>query len=406
MLKQLLKLPLSAKCGLVAAAICALAGLTLLITSMTASKQILLETTRMIGQQWTDQLASQSQQSLLRNDKVSLQAILQDYINSPLVVYGSIANARGETVAEAGNWRPENLNYEANVAGDDALGAVKLSLSKEIISTEIRDLGKTLLILTGILACLSYALVAVPVRRVEAWLELARGRLAQPLRDDNAAYRGTDSLGQLLAEIHNPEIRLLRIGEHRYRDYYILHCHWQGLEQLKSQMAPESFLDHVHNSHARAEAIARLYHGELVTHRHNALSLRFFDIADTDHPLFRALCCAELLQKLDRALKARSGVAHVQGEGQDWECAALECAVVERLHIATSEGRGIWLDDNTKAHERLEAWADYRGNRVNGLKPPYNELLERQQLQLKNLRLAGGFERPDPNYSTDSPSTR
>ena len=89
MLKQLLRLPLSAKCGLVAALICALAGLTLLITSMTASKQILLETTRLIGQQWTNQLASQSQQSLLRNDRVSLQAILQDYINSPLIVYGT-----------------------------------------------------------------------------------------------------------------------------------------------------------------------------------------------------------------------------------------------------------------------------------------------------------------------------
>jgi hypothetical protein len=86
MLKQLLKLPLSAKCGLITALICAIVGLTLLLTSMTASKQILMETTRMIGQQWTNQLASQSQQALLRNDKVSLQAILQDYINSPLIV--------------------------------------------------------------------------------------------------------------------------------------------------------------------------------------------------------------------------------------------------------------------------------------------------------------------------------
>lgn len=395
MLKQLLKLPLSAKCGLVAATICAIAGLTLLITSMTASKQILLETTQMIGQQWTDQLASQSQQSLLRNDKVSLQAILQDYINSPLVVYGSIANARQETVAEAGNWRAENLNYEAAVAGNGSVGVVKLSLSKEVISTEIRDLGKTLLILTGILACLSYALIAVPVRRAESWLELARVRLARPLRDDQAAYRGDDSLGLLLEEIHNPSIRLLEAGQHRYRDYYILHCQWQAYDQLKAQMAPDSFIDHLHNSHARAEAIARLYHGELVPHRHTAITLRFYQVDDTDHPLFRALCCAELLQKLDRALKTRAGVAHILGEGQDWECAALECAAVEQLHEATREGRGIWLDNSAKEHERLDAWVEHKGNRVSTLKPPYNELLERQQVQLKNLNLAGRFERQD-----------
>ena len=395
MLKQLLKLPLSAKCGLIGAAICALTGLTLLVTSMTASKQILLDTTRMIGQQWTDQLASQSQQSLLRNDKVSLQAILQDYTNSPLVVYGSIYNARNEAVAEAGHWRPENLNYEAVVAGDGSLGTVKLSLSKELISNEIKDLGKTLLILTGILACLSYALISVPVRRVETWIELARSRLAQPLRDDQAAYKGEDSLGHLLQEVHNPEIRLTTLGEHRYRDYYVLHCNWQAYEQLQSQMAPESFKEHIHNSHARAEAIARLYHGELVTRRHNAITMRFFNINGTDHPLFRALCCAELLQKLDRALKTRSGIAHILGEGQDWECAALECAAIDRLHHATTEGRGIWLDNSAAGHERLEAWSDHKGNRVSTLKAPYSELLERQQMQLKNLALANGVLQPE-----------
>lgn len=393
MLKQLLKLPLSAKCGFVAALICALAGLTLLITSMTASKQILLETTRMIGQQWTNQLASQSQQSLLRNDKVSLQAILQDYINSPLVVYGSIANARGETVAEAGHWRPENLNYEAPVAGDGSLGAVKLSLSQDIISTEIRDLGKTLLILTGILAALSYALVAVPVRKVELWLDLARVRLAQPLREDVPPYRASDSLGRLLQEIHNPDFNLLPPGEHRYRDYYVLHCHWQAFGQLQSQMAPDSFTAHLHNSYARAEAIARLYHGQLIPHRSNAVTMRFDYQDDADHPLFRAICCAELLQKLDRALKTRAGVAHIEGEGQDWECAAMECAAVERLHEVTTEGRGIWLDDSCKDHERLEAWVDYKGNRVSTLKAPYSDLLDRQQTQLKNLNLAGRFNR-------------
>ena len=107
MFSLLLRLPLAAKSGLVAALICAIAGLTLLLTSMTASKQILLETTQLIGQQWTTQLASQAQHALLRNDRVSLQAILQDYISNPLITYGSIENARQETVAEAGLWQED-----------------------------------------------------------------------------------------------------------------------------------------------------------------------------------------------------------------------------------------------------------------------------------------------------------
>jgi hypothetical protein len=401
MFKQLLKLPLSAKCGLITALICAIVGLTLLLTSMTASKQILLETTRMIGQQWTNQLASQSQQALLRNDKVSLQAILQDYINSPLIVYGSIANARQEAVAEAGHWREENLNYQAQVAADGRLGLVKLSLSRELIGDEIRDLGKTLLILTGILACFSYAIIAVPMRRIEAVLDLARSRLAQPLRNDQGMYRGKDSLGKLLEEVHNPQIRLNTLGKTRYKDYYILHCQWQGFDNIKLQMAPESFRDHIRNSYARAEAIARLYHADIVVHRHNALSMRFFNIDGTDHPLFRALCCAELFQKLDKVLRTRAGIAHIYGEGDNWECAAKECAAIANLDTATAEGKGTWLDDNCREHERLEAWVSATANLVSGMKAPYSELLERQQTQLKKLSL-DAFKKESKRQHTET----
>lgn len=387
MLKQLLKLPLSAKCGLITALICAIAGMTLLLTSMTASKQILLETTHLIGQQWTNQLASQSQQALLRNDKVSLQAILQDYINSPLIVYGSIANSRDETVAETGHWRTENLNYEAPVAADGRLGLVKLSLSRELIGDEIRDLGKTLLILTGLLACFSYAIIAVPMRRIEGFLELARARMAQPLRNDHSAYPGSDSLGKLLDEIHNPQIRLSKLGKTRYKDYYILHCHWQAFSALQTQMAPASFREHLRTSYARGEAIAKLYHADIVVHRHNAISLRFFEVEGTDHPLFRALCCADLFQSLDKVLRSRAGIAHIHGEGDHWECAAKECAAIDQMHTATAEGKGTWLDDGSRDNERLDAWVDIRGNHISAMKSPYSDLLERQQTQLKKLTL-------------------
>jgi hypothetical protein len=395
MLKQLLRLPLASKCGLIAALICGIAGLTLLITSMTASKQILLETTRLIGQQWTNQLASQSQQALLRNDRVSLQAILQDYIESPLIVYGSIQNARGEAVAEAGTWRDDHLNYQSAVAADGRLGQVKLSLSSELIGNEIRDLGKTLLLLTAILCCLSYALIAVPMLGIERHLDRARARLAQPIKDDESLYPGQDALGELLNEIHNPQIRLMQAGEKRYRDYYILHCHWQAYDDLKEKMTAERFEQQLQTAFARSEAIARLYHGELILTRHNAVTLRFFQLDGCDAPLFRALCAAELLHKLDRSLKIRPGIARVCSEGSDWHCQADECAAIDRLHTTTAEGEGIWLDNNCCNHERLDAWASCRGNRVGSLKSPYNELLERQHSQLKSLDLEHLQRRPN-----------
>lgn len=394
MLKLLLRLPLASKSGLVAALVCAFAGLTLLITSMTASKQILLETTRLIGQQWTNQLASQSQQALLRNDRISLQAILQDYIESPLIVYGSIIDARGNAVAEAGSWRDDHLNYQTPVAADGRLGTVKLSLSSEMIGNEIRDLGNTLLLLTIILCCLSYAVVAVPVRSLERHLERARERLAQPLRDDESLYTGDDTLAALLDEIHNPQIRLMEAGDKRYRDYYLLHCHWQAHDDLKDKMTPERFDEQLQTAFARSEAIARLYHGELLLSRHNAVSLRFTDIPDCDPPLFRALCAADLLAKLDRGLKTRPAIRRVSTEGSDWHCQMSECAAIEQLHAITAQGQGIWLDNNCRQHDRLEAWASCRGNLVGSLNSPYSELLERQLSQLKSLDLQQLQRRP------------
>lgn len=385
MLKQLLRLPLSAKCGLVAALVCALAGLTLLITSMTASKQILLETTQLIGQQWTHQLASQSQQALLRNDRVSLQAILQDYINSPLIVYGSIKDSRGNALAEAGVRNEQHLHYQLGVADDGRLGQVELSLSSELIGNEIRDLGKTLLLLTAILCCLSYALLAVPMRSVERHIQRARQRLAQPMLDDTSRYPGEDCLGELLDEVHNPQIRLIQADDQRYRDYVVLHCQWQAYNDLQEKMSPAHFAEQIHTAYARSEAIARLYHGELLLRRQHAISFRLFELDDCDPPLFRALCAAELLQKLDRSLKIRPGIARICQQGASWQIAAKECEVFDQLHDITASGQGIWLDDNCRQHERLDAWVSCSGNRVGSLKPPYDELLNRQLLQLKQL---------------------
>ncbi len=367
---------------------------------MTASKQILLETTQLIGQQWTKQLASQSQQALLRNDRVSLQAILQDYIDSPLIVYGSIENARGEAVAEAGVWQEQQLNYRAGVAADGRLGQVKLALGSEIIGNEIRDLGKTLLLLTAILCCLSYAMLAVPMRGIERQLERARARLAQPLLDDHSDYLGRDALGELLTEIHNPKIRLMQAGDKRYCDYYVLHCHWQAYDDLQEKMTAERFEQQLQTAFARSEAIARLYHAELLLLRHNGVTLRFFDLDDCDPPLFRALCAAELLQKLDRSLKIRPGIARVCSEGNDWHCQAAECIAIDRLHCATADGDGIWLDNNCSNHPRLDAWVSCRSNRVGSLKSPYNELLERQHVQLKNLALEQLQRRPGDSVDT------
>ncbi len=388
MLNQLLRLPLAVKCGFIAALICAAAGLTLLISSMTASKQILLNTTELIGQQWAEQLASQSQQALLRNDRLSLQAILQDYTDNPLVVHGSIRNAQGDALAESGLLRDNDLNYHAEVTAGGGLGTVELSLSQALISEEISDLGKTLLILTIILSALSYALVAVPARKVEDYLNLARSRLAQPLRDDANPYPADDNLGKLLQEIHDPQIRLAELDASRFQDYYLLHSHWQEWDTLKERMTPDSFQEQVQTSIARAEAIARLYHGELIIERHNAVTLRFFELDDTDPPLFRALCCANLFVTLDKIFKARPGIARVCCEGDKWQCRAMECETLDRLNSATAEGTGTWLDNNCRNHERLDAWVNHRGQRAGGMKPPYDELLERQQLQLKKLDLS------------------
>jgi hypothetical protein len=168
-------------------------------------------------------------------------------------------------------------------------------------------------------------------------------------------------------------------------------------------MAPESFREHLRTSYARGEAIAKLYHADIVVHRHNAISLRFFEVAGTDHPLFRALCCAELFQSLDKVLRSRAGIAHILGEGDHWECAAKECAAVDQLHTATAEGKGTWLDDSCRSNERIDAWVDIRGNHTSPMKAPYGDLLERQQTQLKKLTLDSFRQESNKPQSDSNP---
>ncbi|MBD2858057.1 hypothetical protein IB286_03485 [Spongiibacter sp. KMU-158] len=387
MLGLLLRLPLSVKCGLAAALLCAVTGLTLLISSVTASRQILVETTDLIGKQWVVQLASQSQQALLRNDQISLQAILQDYASSRLVKHIRIDDAEGESLAETGSPNEEALRYQADIAADiGTLGQVSLDLDGSRITQEISDLGSTLLLLSAILCALAYSLIAVPINKLEDLLQLARARLSQPLRDDRSPYTGEDSLGDLLQEIHQPQIHLLPEQSQQQRRYVILHCQWQQLAKLRKQMTNEMLEEQIKAAIARAETIARLYQGELFFNYHNGLSLRFYERRDADAPLFRALCCAELFTKLDSLLKARCAIAPANFLAEPWRGKLIEAEIVENLHRTTNSGNGIWLEESLLEHEALSNWVDREGQEVTQMSPPYDELLARQLIQLQQLQ--------------------
>lgn len=382
----LLRLPISVKCGLTAALLCAVTGATLLLSSVTASKQILLSVSSEVGQQWAQQLAAQSQQALLRGDQISLQAIVQDYAASALISHIHINDAQGESLAEAGEKQEDMSLFTAEIAADiGSLGEASLALDQSYLKREITELGSTLLLLSAILCALAYSLVAVPMHRLEDYLRQAKARLSQPLREGHSPYPGKDSLGKLLEAVYQPQIRRLPELETKSRDYILLHCHWQQLDKLKKQMTPHSLEQLMKTTIARAETLARLYCGELFFLNSRGLCMRFLPQPEADAPLFRALCCAQLFSQLDSLLKARPGISRIVIDGDLWRSQLAEAQTVEALHRHTASGSGTWLDSSCLEHEALDNWVDREEHSASNMSPPYDELLARQLQQLKQL---------------------
>jgi|GEM_PF-1211287 len=390
----LLGLSLPAKCaGLVVIAL-TLHSLLLLTASARGNQQIMLQQQTLLAQQWAEQIAYQTQQSMMQSDKLALLSVLRLHLQNPLLHYARIADSEQRVLVETGEHHPDLQMYSSDIyIGKDIAGSVAIGFDPSLGRDERSFLNTQLLILAAVLIGLVGALLFVGSSRLDRAFEQARLELLRPSENPpEAEYSASDSVGALLTTIHQGEPALpdLLTGD---SNWVVLHLHWQHFQRLSQQWGKAELDRRLSRSYQSALSLARLYHGSLDVMRSDGLSLRFSALEDADEPLLRALCCGWLLQTLDKELGASPRIGMVRNQGNRYQLAASQASLIESLAKLTAQG-GIQTQLSSDMNDLLEQWAE-RGENGWDIKDRFRALLEKQLTRLQAQLNEAGRQTPD-----------
>ncbi|MEE8057204.1 MAG: hypothetical protein V3T17_05140 [Pseudomonadales bacterium] len=141
----------------------------------------------------------------MQGDKLSLQSLLNELVNSPMVVRGAIYNVENRPIAEAGEPSP-GLSFSASITFQDSLaGYAVITFDTEPLHYKAGLLAWQLLVLALLLTSLVYLLSLIPARLLSTALsdlsQIARSQTHQHNANTQVAYPGEDELQQLARDI-------------------------------------------------------------------------------------------------------------------------------------------------------------------------------------------------------------
>ncbi|HCS28635.1 MAG TPA: hypothetical protein DIW43_14330, partial [Spongiibacteraceae bacterium] len=82
-------------------------SLLLLTASARGNQQIMLQQQTLLAQQWAEQIAYQTQQSMMQSDKLALLSVLRLHLQNPLLHYARIADSEQRVLVETGEHHPD-----------------------------------------------------------------------------------------------------------------------------------------------------------------------------------------------------------------------------------------------------------------------------------------------------------
>lgn len=379
----LLGLSLPAKCAGFAVVALTLHSLLLLTASARGNQQIMAQQQALLAQQWAEQIAYQTQQSMMQSDKLALLSVLRLHLQNPLLHYARIADSEQRTLVEAGEHHPGLQMYSSDIyIGKDIAGSVAIGFDPSVSRDERYFLNTQLLILAAVLIGLVGALLFMGSSRLDRVFDQARAELMRPSENSREpAYAANDSIGALLTGIHQREPALPDLLT-RDSNWVVLHLHWQHFQRLSQQWGKAELDRRLSRSYQSALSLARLYHGTLDVMRSDGLSLRFSALEGADEPLLRALCCGWLLQALDKELGASPRIGMLRHQGNRYQLAANQAALIESLSKLSTQSRGIQAQLSSDMTTQLEQWAE-RGESGWDMKERFRALLEKQLTRLR-----------------------
>lgn len=377
----LLDLSLPAKCAALTVIVLALHSVLLLAASARGNQQLMEQQQALIVAQWVEQIAYQTQQGLMQTDKLALLSVLRQHLQNPLLHYARIVDSEQRVLVEAGENHSDLQMFSSDIRiGNDIAGSVAIGFDPSVSRAERGALNTQLFILASVLTCLAGALLFTGSGKLDRAFQLAKSELLRPSESPAPApYRAKDSVGELLTAIHQGEPELPTL-QSREGNWIVLHLHWQHFQRLSQQWGKAELDKRLARSYQATLSLGRLYHGHLDVMRSDGVSLRFSALQGADEPLLRALCCGWLLQSLDRELGAAARIGMIRSQGNHYQLAAAEAALIESL--ARMTGGGIQAQLSGNMNDLLDQWVD-RGDGGLALKSRYRVLLEKQLARLR-----------------------
>ena len=402
MLKQritdaFLNLPFANKVAVFNAAISLICSSILIIVSVQNEARLVSQSSELFGDSLAKQLALEASNSLVQGDNLSLQSLLNEFVESPLVLHGAIYNVSNRPIAEAGINHSSGQSLSASITFQDSIaGYAVITLDTSPLRRHTSLLRSQLVIITLLLSGGIYFLSLYAARYVSSVMrDLAViANIPAHQRNPNTLvnYAGDDEL-QALAKtiISGPDSSPEEQTESSVEDEQcIAVIKITNLSDIERTHGKETAAHLTAGLQQQLSLICQLYDGDRVSIDEANIGICFTSKQDEDSYPFKTLCSAYLAlrwqQQQDIPLVVQIGLTLSHNPNDPSR--SMPMLIDKAMKIACLDNE-IVVDTSLCQHrsvsERVVATSmeASQSMKIEKLLPPYNDLLEKQLNALK-----------------------
>ncbi len=414
------------------------------IVAISQISKVSQEQAKNLGEILVQQTALSSRDSLISNDRLSLNVILTQLTQSPVVAQASIYSKDDQRLAKTASARynpnEEYTKFTATIDySDEIVGKLYLELDTRQLREPVHNalwtfIGVALLLaLTGTVVAWNYA------RSRQMHLRRCIMQLID-MGDGNTAYSHTinDEVAQLSTQLAYlatkleenkrantpppapaapaepvvapepaPVIETLP-KQNLPREAVVLALRITNFNQLHRELGQNGMITLLEQQLPYIRQAAKLNNGKLEYSAEGNAYISFSKKYGADPAIFKAICCAYLIENLFAQLQAEGmdgltvsqGISTINPQTPGENHPSLSDAATSQALLLASLGQGKLLLDGHYTNENLrEIQATLRETAIGediyeivGLPESYQQMLERQTLEILGLTTEQGIE--------------
>ena len=301
MIKRYLQdLSLAKRLGLLSTLLCLGICLTLVVVGQLSSRYTLEQQQQLYGQALATQLATQAMDTLINNDRISLQAILSQYVKNTPVAAATIYNVANQPVAKAGQTSPDTVSYSSPISFEDSIaGYAVINQDTSVLDSSRQEILISLLILSGLAALFNFAVIVrtgqALVSRLNAITVALNTKRNLPMQEAFPWHDEIESLRQEVQKLPMDQLSLNQDSNNESSHTHegsLLYIHFTNLKTYRSQLGATSLEDYTALLQQALVHIAKLYDASINSCRECSAIMTF----EGENACFRSASTAWLLR--------------------------------------------------------------------------------------------------------------